>query len=204
MRRLNERLEQQVRFTMELDKLKLVLRRNTLGDSSRFENSAEHSWHLAVMAAILVEYANGPIDLGRVIQMVLVHDIVEIDAGDTFAYDEVGILDQAARESLAADRLFALLPPDQTILIRGLWEEFEARDTEDARFAVALDRFQPLLQNIAAAGGSWRAHAVSLEMVRARCVAIGEGSAALGAYVETLIADAVSRGMIAVPGIAAP
>ncbi|HEY8283406.1 MAG TPA: HD domain-containing protein [Chloroflexota bacterium] len=193
-----DRLERQVRFTMELDKLKQVLRRNTLGDGSRHENSAEHSWHLGVMAAVLAEHANGPIDLSRVIQMVLVHDIVEIDAGDTFAYDAVGILDQSVRETLAADRIFALLPPDQTLTIRGLWEEFEARDTEEARFAVALDRFQPLLQNVASAGGTWRSHAVSLEMVRARCAAIAEGSAALGAYAETLIAGAVARGMIGV------
>jgi len=201
---MDERLDRQVRFTVELDKLKQVLRRNTLGDGSRYENSAEHSWHLAVMAAVLAEHANHPIDLGRVIQMVLVHDIVEIDAGDTFAYDAVGLLDQVARETRAADRIFALLPADQTETFRGLWEEFDARETEDAKFAVALDRFQPLLQNTESGGGSWRSHAVTLEMVRDRCEAIAEGSAALGAYVETLIANAVARGMIGGPTVPEP
>ncbi len=193
---MGDRLARQLRFTVELDKLKQVLRRNSLGDGSRRENSAEHSWHLAMMAAILAEHANAAVDIGRVMQMVLVHDVVEIDAGDTFAYDPVGMLDQAERETCAADRLFSLLPPDQTEAVRGLWEEFEARETAEARFAVALDRLQPLLQNFECGGGTWRSHGVTEEMVRARCLPISGGSAALGAYADGLIEEAVARGMI--------
>lgn len=193
---MQDRLARQIRFTVELDKLKQVLRRNSLGDGSRRENSAEHSWHLATMAAILAEHANTAVDIGRVMRMLLVHDVVEIDAGDTFAYDLDGLLDQAEREIRAADRIFSLLPPDQTEEVRGLWEEFEAGETAEARFAVALDRFQPLLQNFECGGGTWRSYGISLEMVRARCAPIIEGSAALAAYTEALIAEAVTRGMI--------
>jgi 5'-deoxynucleotidase YfbR-like HD superfamily hydrolase len=193
---MDDRLGKQMRFVVEMDKLKQVLRRNTLTDGSRRENSAEHSWHLALMTAILAEHATSAVDPLRVMLLVLVHDIVEIDAGDTFAYDLEGAATQAEREAQAADRIFALLPADQAAAFRELWLEFERRDTEDARFAVALDRLQPLLQNIECGGGTWRTHGITEVMVRARCAAIGAASPRLGAFVDDLIALAVSQSMI--------
>lgn len=162
------RLTAQLAFVIEIDRLKGVLRRTTLCDGSRHENSAEHSWHLATIAAVFAEYAGAGVDVARVVRMVLVHDLVEIDAGDTFAYDASADLTRATREQLAADRLFGLLPPDQGAEMRALWEEFEAGVTEEARFATALDRLQPLLNNDRADGGSWRAHGITRAQVIAR------------------------------------
>ncbi len=195
---MDDRLTNQMRFVVEMDKLKQVLRRNTLTDGSRHENSAEHSWHLALMATILAEYATSAVDPGRVMQLVLAHDIVEIDAGDTFAYDLEGAITQADREAKAADRLFALLPPDQADAFMGLWLEFERRDTADSRFAVALDRLQPLLQNFECGGGTWRTHGITEAMVRTRCAPIGAASPRLGAFANELIDQAVSQSMIGV------
>src|SRR3954464_2511851 len=157
------RLEQQLSFCKELDKLKNILRQSLLMDASRRENSAEHSWHLACMAMLLSEYAVAPVDLTRVLKMLLVHDVVEIDAGDTFAYDTVNLETQHAREQQAADRLFGLLPSEQGSELRGLWEEFEHHQTVEAKFANALDRLQPLLQNFYSGGQSWMKHQVSRE-----------------------------------------
>lgn len=165
---VSDRLERQLSFIAELDRLKSVERRISLIGGLRLENSAEHSWHLAVMATLLVEYAPTGVDLARAQQMVLVHDVVEIDAGDTFAFDAAGRADQAERESAAAARLFGLLPPDQAGELRALWEEFEAGATPTARFAVALDRFQALLMNRGNGGGTWRLHRVEREQVLAR------------------------------------
>lgn len=137
------RLRRQLDFILEIDKAKAVLRRSRLLDGSRRENDAEHAWHLAVMALVLAEYANEPIDLSRVVKMLLVHDIVEIDAGDTFIYDDSDPAAKAERERQAAHRIFGLLPADQQQELLALWEEFEARRTADARFAAALDRLQP-------------------------------------------------------------
>ena len=150
------RLEQQIAFITEIDKLKTILRQTPLMDNSRRENSAEHSWHLAVMALTLAEYAEAGTDLNRVVKMVLIHDIVEIDAGDTFAYDVQGYTDKANREELAAARIFGLLPDDQRDEIMALWHEFEAITTPEARFANALDRLEPLIGNFVAGGGSCR------------------------------------------------
>lgn len=153
-----DRLARQIAFLVEADRLKSVERHTPLIDLSRQENSAEHSWHLALAALILREHAAEPFDLVRVLELVIVHDLVEIDAGDAFAYDWVAQARKAERERAAADRLFGLLPAEQTGYVRGLWEEFEAQDTIESRFANALDRFQPLLQNANSGGGSWRTH----------------------------------------------
>ncbi len=166
------RLAQQIAFLVEADKLKGILRQTPLMDSSRRENSAEHSWHLVLLALILREHGAEEIDLPRVLQMLAVHDLVEIDAGDTFAYDTAKQGSQPARERAAADRLFGLLPADQAADVRALWEEFEERRTADAQFANAVDRLQPLLQNAGAGGGSWSVHDISREDVLRRMAPI--------------------------------
>lgn len=195
-----ERLKQQLDFIIEVDKLKHVFRQTVLMDSSRRENDAEHSWHLALMAVLLAEHANWPdINLLKVIKMVLVHDIVEIDSGDTFCYDEEGYRTKAARENAAADRLFAILPEDQGEEIRALWEEFDARQSREARFAAALDRLQPMLHNYNTNGRTWQEHGVTSDQVMARNRHIAEGSAALWRYAEAMIHDAVEQGILATP-----
>jgi putative hydrolase of HD superfamily len=153
-----DRLASQIAFLVEADRLKLVERRTPLVDGSRLENSAEHSWHLALAALILREYVPEPVDLVRVLELVTVHDLVEIDAGDAFAYDPAAQSARAAREQAAADRLFGLLPAEQSAYVRCLWEEFEAQVTPESRYANALDRMQPLLLNASSGGGSWRTH----------------------------------------------
>ena len=180
------------------DKLKQVLRQTWHLDESRRENDAEHSWHLAVMAMLLLEHAKEPgLDLLRVLKMVLVHDIVEIDAGDTFAYDEVGALDKDEREQAAARRIFNILPEDQAAELRALWDEFEARQTAEARYAAALDRLQPLLHNYHTRGKAWRQHGVTSAQVLARNCHVAEGSPALWEFAEGLIRDAVAKGYLA-------
>src|SRR5688572_17456106 len=149
---VDDRLEQQVAFLIEADKLKKVLRRTPLADSSRRENSAEHSWHLIVAAIVLLEHSAGDVNLLHVLEMLAVHDLVEIDAGDTFAYDAQDLVTKEERELAAAERIFGLLPPDQASRVRSLWDEFEEQQTPDARFANAMDRLQPLLQNACAQG----------------------------------------------------
>jgi putative hydrolase of HD superfamily len=161
----NERLASQVAFLVEADGLKTIVRRTPLTDNSRLENAAEHSWHLALAAMVLPEYAGSGVDALRVLELVVVHDLVEIDAGDTFAYDVAGIRDKAARERAAADRIFGLLPADQARRFRALWDEFEAMATAESRFANALDRLQALLQNMKAGGGSWAAHEITRAQV---------------------------------------
>lgn len=173
------RLQRQLRFVVELDKLKRVDRMISLVGGARRENSAEHSWHLAAMAPLLAEYAPEKLDLARVMTMLVVHDVVEIDAGDTFAFDKAGAVDQHERESRAAGRLFGLLPADQADELRGCWDEFEARNTPEARFAVALDRFQALLMNRGNHGGTWKIHGITREEVLERMAPIREGAPAL-------------------------
>jgi putative hydrolase of HD superfamily len=197
MNEYSDRLAEQIRFVVEIDKLKHVLRRTYLLDQSRRENDAEHSWHLAVMTMLLEQHAERPIDVLRVLKMVLVHDIVEIDAGDAALYDEAGNADKAERELAAADRIFALLPADQGQEIRSLWEEFEARATPEARFARALDRVQPILHNYITQGKTWRELGVTAHQVIAKNRdVVYEGSPALGEYVVGLIADAVAKGYL--------
>lgn len=191
-----QRLEAQLRFILELDRLKGVLRQSWLLDGTRRENSAEHSWHVAMMALVLAEHANAPVDPARVATMLLLHDMVEIDAGDTFAYDAAAHADKAEREAAAAGRLFGLLPADTAAGLRGLWEEFEAAQSMDARFAHALDRLMPMLHNVHTAGRAWQAHGVTADRVLARNVTIAEGSETLWAYARGLIDQAVARGYL--------
>ena len=188
-----DRLANQLLFILEIDRLKSVYRRTYLVDGTRSENSAEHSWHLALMAMVLAEHANKPLDVGKVIRMVLIHDIVEIDAGDTYIYDEQG--DKAEREQQAATRIFGLLPPDQEREFRELWEEFEGGETPEARFASALDRFMPQLHNYHTQGRSWKEHGITAERVLSRNVEIAGGSVTLWEFTQTLIEQAVAEGL---------
>ncbi len=189
-------LAQQIQFVMEIDKLKNVLRQTPLMDNSRRENSAEHSWHLAVMALTLGEYAEPGTDLTHVVKMVLIHDIVEIDAGDTFAYDTQGYTDKAEREERAAARIFGLLPDAQRDELLTLWHEFEAIATPEARFANALDRLEPLLDNYVTGGGSWKKAGVTLAKVQKRMEPIGNVSATLGEYVQQILTESVAKGYL--------
>jgi putative hydrolase of HD superfamily len=189
------RLEQQMAFLVEIDQLKQVLRRTRLVGGERRENSAEHSWHAAMIALVLAEHADAPVDLPKVLKMLLIHDIVEVDAGDTFAFDTVGYLDKAQREQAAADRIFGLLPPDQEHELRGLWEEFEAAATPEAQFANMADRLMPALQNYNNGGGTWREADLDRAMVDHRMEPLG-AAAAVQVYVNNLLDDAVAQGMI--------
>jgi putative hydrolases of HD superfamily len=192
------RLEQQIRFLIEVDKLKEVFRQTVLINSRRAENDAEHSWHLCLAVLILAEHANEPhLDVLRVLKMLLIHDLVEIDAGDTFAYDTARMADQHEREARAADRIFGLLPPDQATEFRALWDEFEARETPEARFAVACDRFQPMLLNTHTEGAAWQRHGVTSDRVLARNRHIADGSAAIWDYAAAMIESAVATGNLA-------
>tara|TARA_R110000868_G_scaffold39407_8_gene137342 strand:+ start:100 stop:702 length:603 start_codon:yes stop_codon:yes gene_type:complete len=187
-----ERLKQQLSFLYEIDKLKTIFRRTTLiTEPERFENSAEHSWHLAFYVMILAEYANEPVDLLRVIKMVLLHDIVEIDAGDTFCYDVEGNANKAEKEVLAANRLFGLLPEDQCQAFMALWEEFEKGESADAKLAACVDRLQPLLHNYVTGGGSWKRHNIVRGQVEERMSPVKEGSLTLAELVKTILDDAV-------------
>jgi len=191
------RLEQQLSFCIELDKLKGILRQSLVMDASRRENSAEHSWHLAAMATLLSEYAAEPVDLLRVLKMLLVHDVVEIDAGDTFAYDTAANLGtQHEREQKAADRLFGLLPPEQGAELHAIWDEFEARQTAESKYANALDRLQPLLQNHHSGGQSWIKHSITREQVIDRMNAVKMGMPALWPTVMKIVDQACEAGMV--------
>ncbi|PYI55947.1 DUF309 domain-containing protein [Paenibacillus flagellatus] len=195
MEHVASRLERQIAFILEIDKLKHVFRKSRLIRSERFENDAEHTWHLAVMAVLLAEHANEPeLDLLKVLKMLLIHDLVEIDAGDTFAYDEKGLEGKYEREKAAADRLFGLLPDDQRDEFQALWEEFEARATAEAAFAAAVDRLQPMLFNYENEGQSWKEHGITSDRVLARNRQIGEGSETLWRYAERMIVEAEKRG----------
>lgn len=190
------RIEQQMNFLLELDKMKNIYRQTYVLHEDRHENDAEHSWHLAVLALVLSEYANEPVDLKTVLETVLIHDVVEIDAGDTYAYDDAGNATKAAREQKAADRLFGLLPPEQGAHLRRLWEEFEARSTPEARFAAALDRIQPLTLNYTKKGISWKEHGTKRSQVSARMQAVAEGSEALGDFAAEIIRRAAAEGLL--------
>ena len=191
-----DRLSSQLRFIVEVDELKHVLRQTLLPRDQRRENDAEHSWHLALMAVVLAEHAEGGVDPLRVVKMALIHDLVEIDAGDTFAYDEEGHADKEKRERAGAERIFALLPADQGGEMRELWEEFEARATADSRFAAALDRLQPLLLNYASGGDTWRRHGVRRDQVVARNRHMEEGAPTLWRFTADLIERAVAEGKL--------
>lgn len=190
------RLEHQLSFCRELDKLKNILRQSLLMDASRRENSAEHSWHLATMAMLLTEYAVAPVDVTLVLKMLLVHDVVEIDAGDTFAYDKVNLETQHAREQQAADRLFGMLPSEQASELRALWDEFEERQSAESKYANALDRLQPLLQNFYSGGQSWKKHHVTHEQVMKRMEPVKIGMPKVWPVVLQLIDDASKAGFV--------
>jgi putative hydrolases of HD superfamily len=192
------RLDRQMAFVTEVGKLKGVDRQTTLGGLGRRENSAEHSWHLALMVLALAEYAPPGAELSRVLAMVLIHDLVEIDAGDLFLYaDEEQQRRQEVAERAAADRIFAILPADQGTALRAWWDEFTERRTPDARFARAIDRLQPMLENLAADGGTWRRHGITSGQVLAKVKLIEEGSPALGELARKLVAEAVAAGILA-------
>lgn len=189
-----EKLEQQIRFLLELDKQKEIERQTYLADGSRKERDAEHAWHLAVMAFLLADYANEKIDVLKTIKMVLLHDVVEIDAGDTYAYDTENLKTKKDREIKAADRIYGMLPETQKAEYRALWEEFEARETPEAKFARALDNIQPILLNHASGGRSWREHEVKKAQVMDRNVRTHEGSEALWEYIQKIIEENVLKG----------
>lgn len=193
----NSRLQQQLDFLKEIDKLKNILRQTILMDGSRRENDAEHSWHLAMMAMVLLEYADDQrVSLSRVLQMALIHDLVEIDAGDTFAYDEKGYESKEQREKQAADRIFGLLPEDQGSYYRALWEEFDAMQTPDSLYAGAIDRLQPLMHNIHTDGYTWRNGKVNSEQVYRRMQPIRLGLPRVWPMIDEWIQQAIEKGQI--------
>lgn len=191
-----ENLLRQIEFIKEIDKLKYILRKTKLFHSDRNENDAEHSWHLALMAMVLVEHANVPVDLLRVIKMLLIHDIVEIDAGDTFIYDSQKSHDNTAEERLAAQRIFGLLPEPQAEELITIWEEFEAQETNEAKFARAMDRLEPLLQNTSNNGGTWAEFGVTYDQVIAKKQVMARCSDTIWQYAEQLINDSVASGIL--------
>ncbi len=190
------RLEQQINFIMEIDKVKNIFRQTYLADGNRKENDAEHSWHIALTAILLQEYADAPIDLLKVITMVLIHDLVEIDAGDTYAYDSVAAQSKCEREQKAADRIFGLLPQDQGAYFHSLWDEFEAYDTPDAKYAHLLDNFQPILLNDASGGISWKEHCVEKGQIYKRNEKIEGTSKVIWSKMKDYIHKHIEKGNI--------
>jgi putative hydrolases of HD superfamily len=192
------RLARQIEFIVECDKLKDIFRQTINTQSRRPENDAEHSWHLCLCVVILAEHANAPqLDVLRVLKMIIVHDLVEIDAGDTFAYDATAMADQHAREAVAAERIFGLLPPDQAAEFRGLWDEFEEKQTPESKFATAVDRFQPMLLNCRSEGAAWKRHSITHDRVLARNRVIADGCPELWRYAERMLEEIVEAGHLA-------
>lgn len=191
-----DRLEQQLSFLLEIDKQKEIIRQTYLADGSRKETDAEHAWHIAVMCMILSEYANEPIDVARTVMMLLLHDVIEIDAGDTYAYDEAGNATKKERELKGAERIYGLLPEDQRAYFRGLWDEFEAMETPEAKFANAMDKIQPVLLTDRAGGKSWTEHGVRQEQILKRNERTHEGSEVLWDYIRNIIEKNTEGGFI--------
>ena len=191
-----ERLKKQVEFLVEVDKVKHIIRQTYLADGSRKENDAEHSWHLALAAVLLKEYSNEEVSLEKVVPMVLIHDLVEIDAGDTYAYDEAAAAGKAERERKAAERVFGILPKDQGQWFRELWEEFEAYETPEAKFAHVLDNCQPLFLNDASDGRSWAEHGVKKSQIYKRNRHTAEGSGAIWEYMKELVEKHIRLGHV--------
>lgn len=190
------RLEEQLRFIVEIDKIKQIGRQTYLSDGSRKENDAEHSWHIALMAYLLQEHAEEKVQPERVALMLLIHDLVEIDAGDTYAYDEEGKATQHEREQKAAERIFGLLPKEQKELCMGLWEEFETYETADAKYAHLLDNLQPLLLNAASGGKSWKEHQVHKEQICRRNAKVPETSPVIWEKMQAIIDEYVKKGIV--------
>ncbi|NLY77774.1 MAG: HD domain-containing protein [Tissierellia bacterium] len=193
---VKDRLNKDIQFILELDKMKSILRQTSLIDGSRNENDAEHSWHIAVMAMVLSEYANKEIDICKAIKMLLVHDIIEIYAGDTFCYDTEANKSKKERELEAADRIFGILDQDKGRKIRELWEEFEEMKTDEAIFAAAMDRMQPLFSNYYSGGGTWKKYNVKREQVYKRMEPIKYASKQLWEFTVSMIEDAIEKGYI--------
>lgn len=191
-----ENLLQQINFIQEIDKVKYIQRKTKLFNSDRNENDAEHSWHLALMAIVLLEHSNQAVDLLKVVKMVLIHDIVEIDAGDTFIYDTEKNHSNTDAERLAANRIFGLLPREQAEELIAIWEEFEAGETSESKFARAMDRLEPLLQNTSNEGGTWKEFGVDHAKVHAKKQVIQQGSDTIWAFAEQLIDASVERGIL--------
>jgi putative hydrolases of HD superfamily len=193
--RNNERLVNQLKFLVEIDKVKDIVRKTKLFSGSRLENNAEHSWTVCVMAILLEEHSNVDVDVLKVIKMLLVHDLAEIDTGDTFLYAANRSTAHVA-EAVCAERIFGILDSDQKSEFLSLWNEFEQRETKEARFAAVFDRLEPLLQNYLNEGFAWRKHGITLEMVLEKNKHIAEGSAELWSFVEFILADSVKRGFL--------
>lgn len=193
---MDERLKKQLDFILEIDKEKNILRQTHLSDHGRRENDAEHAWHMAIMAYLLKEYSNEPVDVAKVMIMCLIHDVVEIDAGDTYAYDAEGLKTQKAREEAAKERIYSLLPDDQKQDLQALFDEFEERKTSEAKFARALDNLQPLLLNNSNDGGNWREHQVTEAQVYGRQRRTAEGSEKLYEVTDQLIRENIAKGNI--------
>jgi putative hydrolase of HD superfamily len=191
-----DRLDKQMRFIVEIDRLKQVVRQSALVDGSRQENDSEHSWHIAVMAFLLADYANSDVDILKVLKMTLIHDLVEIYAGDTFAYDEVNAETQNNRETKAAKRIFGILPDDQREELYALWEEFESMSTPEARFAAAIDKLQPLILSYNNRGWSWKRHGVVKSQIVESKRSMGDGSETLWQFAQELIEASVGEGFL--------
>ena len=179
---MDERLKRQLDFALEIDKEKNILRQTHLSEHGRRENDAEHAWHMAIMAYLFREHSNESVDIAKVMLMCLIHDIVEIDAGDTYAYDEEGLKTQRERECQAADRIYALLPEDQQSKLRDIWEEFEAGETPEAKFAHTMDNLQPAMLNVVNNGVSWKEHGIAISQIMKRNAHTAEGSQVLWDY----------------------
>lgn len=193
---MDERLKKQLDFALEIDKEKNILRQTHLSGGGRRENDAEHAWHMAIMAYLLQEYSNEEVDILKVIMMCLIHDVVEIDAGDTYAYDDVNLATQKAREDAAKERIYSLLPDDQKTKMIELFDEFEANETPEARFAHVMDNLQPLMLNDSNNGGDWREHQVTSEQIYKRQARARAGSATLFGVIEEIIQRNIEKGNI--------
>ena len=193
---MDERLEKQMAFALEIDKEKNVFRQTHLSGHGRNENDAEHAWHMAIMSYLFREYSNEPVDLARVMMMCLIHDIVEIDAGDTYAYDFEAKKSQKEREKAAKERIFSILPDDQKEELTVLFDEFEAAETADAKFARAMDNFQPLILNTSNGGGDWKEHAVSAKSVYERQIQSKYGSEKIYEVTDMLIRKGIENGAL--------
>lgn len=193
---MKNQLKRDMDFVVEIDKMKSIIRQTGLLDGSRRENDAEHSWHIATMAMVLEDYVDFDVDINRVVRMLLIHDLVEIDAGDTFCYDKKGNEDKLERELRAADRVFGILGREKGEDFRALWEEFEKRETNDARFAASMDRLQPILSNYYSGGGTWLKYGIKRSDVYRRIAPIETISQALWDYVTDMVEDAIEKGYI--------
>ena len=193
---MDDRIAKQIAFALELDKEKSVFRQTHLSGHGRNENDAEHAWHMAIMAYLLKEYSNEPVDIARVMIMCLIHDVVEIDAGDTYAYDSEGLATQKAREDAAKERIFSLLPEDQKAEFTAIFDEFEANETAEAKFAHSMDNFQPLILNNSNGGGDWKEHSVTAKKVYGRQSRTKEGSEKIYEITDKIIQENIRKGSL--------